>query len=253
MKAFARAYRAELLKLRRTLALAMAVVAPAMVVLLQVLIWLNNRRGFDLDMDLWLAFAQNVLAMWALFMQPLYVALAAALVFHAEHASGGWLRVFTWPLPRPAVLAAKHAVVLSLLTLATVLLLVFSLLGAFAADALHDKIALPEELPLATLGLRVAKVWVAALLLTAIQCAVSFRFAAISVPLGTGVAGTFVALFATSWKAGVYYPWLMPARALFGPDAQVPLAVGLGSLGGLALIAAHVAWAGRGEAGLTRG
>ncbi|MCM2256621.1 MAG: ABC transporter permease [Vicinamibacteria bacterium] len=253
MSGFRAAFQAERMKLRRTLALAMAVVAPAMVVLLQVLIWLNNRRGFDVDIDLWLAFGNNVLAMWALFMQPLYVALAAALVFHAEHASGGWLRLFTWPLPRTSVLAAKHAVVLALLALSTLLLFAFSLLGAFVADLLDASITLPEDVPLLELASRSLRVFAAALLLTAIQCAVSFRFATISVPLGTGVVGTFVALFATSWKAGVYYPWLMPARALFGPDPQIPIAVGLGAVGGLALTVVHVAWAARSEAGLTRG
>ena len=68
-----------------------------MVVLLQVLIWLNNKRGFDGKNDLWLGFFGNVLTVWALFMQPLLAALVTGLVYHAEGPSTGWLRMGCGP------------------------------------------------------------------------------------------------------------------------------------------------------------
>ena len=49
--------------------------------------------------------------MWAIFMQPLFAALIVALVYHLDHASQGWLRLFVLPVPRWTIPAAKLAVV----------------------------------------------------------------------------------------------------------------------------------------------
>lgn len=252
MKALLVAYRIELLKLRRTLALLMAFVAPTMVVLLQVLIWLNNKRGFDGKNDLWLGFFGNVLTVWALFMQPLLAALVTGLVYHAESASTGWLRMGVWPLPRGAVPLAKLATVLTLMLLSTLVLTGGSLVGARLADALHPLITLPDRVPWGTIASRVSGVSAASLLVVAIQSLVASRYSAVTVSLGTGVAGTFVALFASSWKLGVYYPWLMPLRALHGTQAQATLAVALGALGGVLVGAASVVLAARRDPGLVQ-
>jgi lantibiotic transport system permease protein len=246
------AYRIELLKLRRTLALSMVFVAPTMVVLLQVLIWLNNKRGFDAKIDLWLAFFGNVLTVWALFMQPLLAALVTGLVYHAESSATGWLRMGAWPLPRVAVPLAKLATVLTLMLLSTLVLTGGSLVGARLAATLHPLIALPDQVPWGKLAARVTSVTAASLLVVAIQNLVASRYSAVTVSLGTGVAGTFVALFASSWKLGIYYPWLMPLRSLLGTEAEVPLAIALGSVGGVLVGAASVLLAARRDPGLVQ-
>jgi lantibiotic transport system permease protein len=116
MSAFLRIFRIEALKLRRTLALWMTLVAPAAVILLQLLIVTRVGDGPGADIDVWLSFQKNALTMWALFMQPLFVALVATLVYHLEHASNGWLRLFVLPVPRWTIPAAKLAAVFGLVT-----------------------------------------------------------------------------------------------------------------------------------------
>lgn len=249
MRGLAVAVRIEILKLKRTLALATCFVAPLVVVAFQVAVWLRMKEGFGVDVEPWLSFHTNVLTMWGVFMLPLTTALVVALVHHAEHANQGWLRLGVLPLPRWVVPAAKALVATGLLLLATGVLVLGCLGGAVLADALHPKIALETAAPVATMLGRTARVFGAALLVLAIQNAVSLRFPSIVVSLGTGVAGTFLALFASGSKLGPYYPWLMPLHAVHGKEEAVILSVALGAAGGLLLLALTVALAARRDPG----
>jgi ABC-2 type transport system permease protein len=244
------AYRAELMKLRRTLALTVTFAAPAAVVGLQMLIWLRNSEGFGVDMDLWLSFLNNVLAMWGLFMYPLLAALVAALIYHLEHASTGWLRIFTWPLPRWVVPAAKLSALVTLLTVSSAALLVGSLAGAWLVDLVHPKIELPQEVPLVEMAWRAGKVFAAGLLVVAIQNFVSLWWPSMTLSLGVAVVGTFVGLFASSWKLGVYYPWLIPLRTLYGRDDDPSVALAVGVIGGVVVLTGTLVAATRRDPGL---
>ncbi len=242
------AYRAELRKLKRTLALTVSVAAPLAVIGLQILIWMRTRE-FTVDADLWLAFLNNVLAMWGLFMFPLLAALVAALIYHLEYASTGWLRVFTWPAPRWVVPAAKLGSLLTLLALASGVLVGGSLAGAWLVDVVHPGLELPESIPMAELLRRAGTVCASGLLVVGIQNLVSLWWASMTVSLGVAVVGTFVGLFASSWKYGIYYPWLIPLRTLYGREEEPAIALSVGVVGGVLLLIATLVAATRREAG----
>lgn len=209
MRPFATMCRIEAMKLRRTLALWMVLVAPAVVVSLQMMVWIRNRNVFGANADLWLSFQKNILAMWAIFMQPLFAALIAALVYHLDHSSQGWLRLFVLPVPRWTIPASKLAVVLAMVTGASLLLFGMTLGGTWLAQQMNQRIVLPAEVPLATMAERAGRVYLTSLLVVVIQNLVSLRFSSVPVSLGVGITGTFVALFAMGWEGGPYYPWLM--------------------------------------------
>lgn len=249
MSALWLAYRSEMTKLKRTLALAVVVVAPLAVIGLQMLIWLRNREFF-VDADLWLSFLNNILAMWGLFMYPLLTALVAGLVYHVEYVSTGWLRIFTWPAPRWVPPTAKLAIVLTLLALACLVLVAGSLAGAWLVDLIHPGLELPAAVPLAEMARRAGAVCAAGLLVVAIQNFVSLWWPSMTLSLGIAVAGTFVGLFATSWKFGVYYPWLLPMRTLYGRENEPTVALTVGVVGGLAVMAATLVAASRRDPGL---
>jgi hypothetical protein len=210
--------RIEAIKLRGTLALAMVFVAPLLVVALQMLMWASGRGvPRDTGVDLWWSFAINVLSIWAVFMQPLFVALVVMLVYHADHASQGWLRMFLLPVPRWSVPASKLAVVLVLVTAANLVLFAGSVGGAAVMDAARADITLPARVPFDRLALAWGKVLLASSLVVAIQNLVSLRWSSATFPLGVGVAGTMGAVFAATWKHGHWHPWLMPIQVLHKP------------------------------------
>lgn len=245
MHPFTRMCRIEALKLRRTLALWMVVLAPAVVVTLQMLLWSGSRSTFDVDIDLWLMFQKNILSMWGIFMQPLFVALVVALVYHADHASQGWLRMFALPVPRWTVPAAKLVVVVSLSTAAAVVLFGATLAGTVAAARVNERIVLQAEIPWAAMADRAGRVFLASLVIVAIQNAVSLRWSSITVSLGVGITGTFLALFASSWEYGPYYPWLMPLISLHGKPEVVARLLWLSPAVAVLVIAVTLAYGAR--------
>jgi hypothetical protein len=88
-----RALHAELLKIKRTIALKMVVITPAIFVALILLIgWqapfsFLRREGFD---NAWLVLANRHLTVWALLMLPLYITLQTALIAGLDHSENQW-------------------------------------------------------------------------------------------------------------------------------------------------------------------
>jgi hypothetical protein len=241
--------RIEVLKLRRTLALWMVVIAPAVVVSLQMMIWVTSKSAFDVDQDLWLSFQQNILSMWAVFMQPLFAALVVALVYHLDHSSQGWLRLFVLPVPRWTVPAAKLALVLAMVVAATVVLQVMALGGTWVAQVLNRRISLPEQVPLGVMAGRAAQVLLTSLLVAVIQNAVSLRFSSVPVSLGVGITGAFVALFASGWRYGPYYPWLMALHTIRGEPEVVSRILWLSPVLAVVVAAGTLVYASRRDPG----
>ena len=249
MSAFLTMCRIELLKLRRTLALWMVVIAPAFVVSLQMLIWINSKSAFDVDVDLWLQFLGNVLSMWAIFMLPLFTALIVALVYHIDHSTQGWLRMFVLPVPSWTIPAAKLSLVVAMVVAATAVLVAGCLAGASVAALLNQKVELPADIPWALVAERSSRVLATSFLIVVIQNAVSLRFSSVPVSLGVGITGTFVALFASGWKWGPYYPWLMPILTIHGKDEVVSRIVWLSPTLAVVLAAATLVYATRRQPG----
>lgn len=243
MSAFARAVHAEVLKLKRTLALLMTFVAPVLVALLTFFMQsnqLSHGRGLKAA-NLWDTLSLTTLSIWAIFMLPLLITLETALLAGIEHGERQWKHLFALPVSRTSIFAAKYFVTQALALFSTLLTCVmvavsgYALMALFPAAGLHDAGAPPVAM---ILGLAMP-VWLTAGLLVSIHLWVALRWPSFTVALGAGIAGTFFALFAASAKIGAYYPWLLPVNAI---NAKVPermaAAYWLGILGGLLVAAA---------------
>lgn len=239
MKLWLALLRAEVLKLKRTLALAMIFVAPIVVVALQVALLFNNKEGWGFDVDMWKYFFNSLASLWAIFMMPLFTALVVALVYHYEHANNGWLKLFALPVPKSMIVATKQIITTGIVLASMFVLLLATIAGGFVLKALHPNMNFPTEIPWLTLLARSGLVFISALALIAIQNWVSMRWSTLAVSLGVGIAGTFVALFAAGWKYGHLYPWLIPVRVLNGQEQDwYATALLVGSVGGLVLFIA---------------
>ena len=90
---FLRVLHAEILKMRRTIAWKMAILAPGIVVLLaffaawQAPFSTVNRFGPDHE---WEALTRFCMRLWAILMLPLYIMLQSALLAGLDHAGGQW-------------------------------------------------------------------------------------------------------------------------------------------------------------------
>lgn len=234
-----RTIRAELLKLKRTLALWMTVIAPTVVVALQVLVVLKRSGGLEKLPDAWLPFARSIAGMWAVLMLPLFVTLESALVSNLEHAERHWKQLLALPVPRWNYYLGKFLVVIGLVALSSVILLLLTVGGALLLGVLLPKLALHPPIPWSALLLLHATILGAAVLMISIHHWVSLRWQSFTTAVGFGMTAVVIGfILVNSETYGLYYPWSIPARVTNAPLARIHMMLSLSVIGSLvALIA----------------
>jgi lantibiotic transport system permease protein len=122
---------AESLKLKKTLALWMCLIAPSVVVGLYVLqtIFGPQPKVLPPPMIAWQEFSLSCFALWSFLMLPLFVTLESALLAGLEHNEKQWKHLLALPLPRSVHYLAKWVALESLVALAMLILLLLIPLG----------------------------------------------------------------------------------------------------------------------------
>lgn len=237
MTSFALSLRAEVLKMRRTRAVWLALGAPLSVVCLYLL--LIGADAIDPAKTGWVQTSMAMLGMWTFLMLPLYIALETALINALDHEAHGWTHLFALPVPRGAIHAAKLCVGMALVGLSSAVL-AGGLLGAMAMLKVAG-IAAGEPLPWQHVLEGATRGYGGALGIIAIHHALSLRLRGFEWPLGIGIVAT---IFATQVsRSGDYwplFPWSYPTVATSVPDPATQQWALLLS-GGVALVAAGIA------------
>lgn len=232
-----RCLRAELAKLRGSLALLLCVVAPVVVALLMAVIF-NRHGGGDTP---WRMYLLGHAATWAYFMLPMSVTALSVLVAQMEHGPRLWNHLLALPLPRAHVFLAKSGAVMLLCAAMSLALALLAPLLGYVADALTPARALIGPVGVGELAGLLARMWASAWLLVAIQLWAALRWRSFVPPLALGIGGTFVAVAATGSELGPYFPWLIPIQALAADHAAARVALTVGALGG-AVCTALMLW-----------
>ncbi|HEX3582061.1 MAG TPA: alpha/beta fold hydrolase, partial [Thermoanaerobaculia bacterium] len=225
---------AEVLKLKRTLALRLIVVAPMLVALLSLLVQtaaVAAGHG-DLAATLWDSHRQTSLMLWSIFLMPLLITVETTLLAGLEHAEKQWKHTFALPVPRWAIYFAKWSVAQALIAASTLLLSALIALTGWLLILWHPQLAGAGPPPIGSIVAAALQCWLSAGLILSINLWIALRWPGFTVPLGVGIAGTFFALFASSAKIAAYYPWLLPLDVLSGGPRAL-LAVSIGTAGGV--------------------
>ncbi len=229
---FAVTLRVEASKLRRSLALLLALVAPSLIAVFVFFNLLRMEKPMPWSMTL-----QGAAAIWAFFMLPMSVTALTALVAQAEHGIRSWEHLRALPLPGWHLYAAKGLGVLGVVLAMSLMLAVLTPLAALLGSLLNPSAAPTGAFDLGAFALMLGRVFLAAFLLIAVQLWVALRFASFVPALATGIGGTFFAVVATSAKVGVLLPWQIPVNQLASDPDRALLALAIGSLGGLGVFA----------------
>ena len=232
---------AESLKLKRTLALRLAVIAPLFIVVLQFGVYLA--RGEDIERaarDPAAGFARGIVTLWTLVFLPFWATLAASLCASLDHSGNHWDQIFALPLRRWPVYAAKWIIVFGLVVLSSICLPLFAVGAIEILKQVRVEwrgAALPWHLLLGG----VSRSCVASLLLVSLQCWLSLRWRTSLIALGIGIAGIMsgIILISAPMRFLSMYPWTAPAAAASPREPLLPLI--WGASGGLA-IAVFACW-----------
>lgn len=225
----------ELFKLRRTLALFVALVLPGVIALLYALMLAQRGKAFMGTPDqAWNGLFQANLSGWVMLGMTLFIALEAALVVGIEHQHGGWKRLFAAPIDATRLFAAKTLVVFGLVLVSLASLWVWTVVFGNLVAMSVPKLAMPLGAPGLGSVLLLGKVAAACVLVVALHVAIAARWAAIAVSLGSGIVAMIGLVIAASSKWMKFYPWFFPlAAAQSEPDRALATPVY-----GIAVIAA---------------
>ena len=211
-----RVFSTELLKLRRTLAFWMVLIAPLLVLLLNLLMFHQRAAYFAKSgKPLWDSLQRNSFVVWAILMLPMYIALQSSLLAAIEHAEDRWRNLLALPVPRWALYTVKLAIPCAMVFVSSVVLSFGALASGLMLAWLKPELLFPAPLPwgqawhntLFTLG--------SALFIIAIQQWVSLRFPAFAASAGFGICGTVVGfVLINSQTFGPWWPWCLPAQLL---------------------------------------
>jgi hypothetical protein len=114
----------------------------------------------------------------------------------------------------------------ALIAASTLFLCALTVVVGLAVTQLRPELAQAGPVPFGWLAKHAALVWLAAWLIIAIHTWVSIRWPGFVVALGTGIAGTFFALFAAGASVGKYYPWLLPMNVFSAERFATALVLG---------------------------
>jgi hypothetical protein len=225
-----RALHAETLKLKRTLAFRMIFVAPLLVAILQFFVIWNQRKP-GADFNLWGRISKESLSLWAIFMLPLLITLQTALINGVEHVEKQWKHIFALPVPRHTVYTAKLLIAQALAAASTLILCALIVLVGLALTLMRPDLPHAGAIPYVWILKHAAFVWMAAWLIIAIHTWISMRWPGFALALGSGIGGTFFAIFAASAGIAKYYPWLLPLNVFI--EGRFAAALLIGAAGGV--------------------
>lgn len=238
-RSFAGALSAERLKLRRTLALRMSLVTPAVVVALCVVqLGVSEVKIGEGDpVTAWKAFAGASFALWAFLMMPLFVTLEAALLAGIEHNDRQWKHLLALPVPRSAHYLAKWTALAALLFGTALIFVGLIAIGGWALMYIRPETSLGGWPPWGWLLKRCVGMVIAALFMAAIQLWVSIRWSSFTIAVAVGMSATVAGFLAGQSRFGHWYPWSMPVELFVRNGQHATFAMAASALGAAAVLA----------------
>lgn len=220
---FGRALRAERLKLRGTLAFWLALIAPAVVVVFEVMMVFARVDYLRASQpsDMWVDYVMQLMVMWSLLMMPLFVTLETALVAQLDHASNGWKHLFSLPVSRGALYAAKQVGGMLLIGLSLVALVGWTVLGGLVLRLALPGLGFEANVPLADVAAFACFTFLGAWLVIAIQTWVAHRWPSFVVASAAGIAMTIIGAMVIQSDYAGFYPWTLPMLVANGFNATI--------------------------------
>ncbi len=226
-----RALSAETLKLKRTLALGLAFLAPLAIGFLLVVMFvqMGPERGAG---DSWKPFVQNGHVLWSLLMLPLFVTLQMGLFANMEHGNKAWKLIYSQPTPRWAVYAAKQIISLGLIALSMLVLVGVLFVSGRLVQLINPAFGFDQPFPWEKVAIATGAAFLASWLIVAFHLWFSVRVPSFVAEMAVGIVGTVAAVMVIqSDKYGPYYPWTLPGTAamnyLNGQSFTTPVVVGV--------------------------
>ncbi len=238
------AWTAELMKLKRTLALWMVLVTPLVLHGLYFFLVIDLKKNLAAGgADVWRALFTNVWGMWCMIMLPLFVTLETTLLGNIEHGEKQWKHLFALPLPRGSVYAAKWLVGLLLNAAVSLVFIGAAALSGTLLRALLPEMGFSASIPWGWMCAKMGYTFLISMCMLSIHTWMGLRWRSFALSAGFGMLVTVVNIMVVNsdtWTK--FFPWAL-VDALRGatPSPYLPAALAIGIGGGL-LVALLGGW-----------
>jgi hypothetical protein len=211
MTALVRALRAETLKMKRTLALWLAIIAPLGMVGLQLIGALQRGQQYVGQFEnVWVRFGQEMFVFFGFLIVPLFVALETALLGGLEHRGDHWKHLYALPQPRWAVYAAKQLMGMALIALSMAGLVGFSVLAGLVLRMLMPDVGFDAAIPWDLFLKYGVMVYLASWLIISLHTWVAIRWQSFVVAMAVGILMTVGGMVVINADWATFYPWALP-------------------------------------------
>lgn len=234
MRHIVTAFKVELIKARRSLAFMVALVAPLVIAVVQIAMYVDYMDFYlgGSEHNPWPTFNQTMLTYWALLMLPLFVTLETALLAQMEHKQSNWKLLYAQPMPRWAIYVAKYLMGWLLMAASSLILVGLMLATGYFLYMIYPEYGFNAPFPLLDTLRNLLIVGASSALLLAMHTWVSLRWSSFVVPVVVGIAATVVGIFVFGTDYVYWYPWTIPGALAM--EINLPnlltLAVGLSGL-----------------------
>lgn len=232
---FILALKVEFSKLTRSLALVLAIAAPALIAAFSLANLLRVNQPTN-----WAEWLGGAISIWAYFLLPMTLAALSALICGIEHGPKMWDHLRSLPIPRWYIYAAKTVCMVLLLLFMTVAVPVFTVAAISLGGVLQPDSAAAGIINYGEIARTIGRLFWASLLITAVQLWISLRFSNFVPAIAIGIGGTFFAVVAPSAKIGIYSPWQIPLNAIGEDAARADFALTFGAVMGCAMLLAMI-------------
>ena len=223
MRSLRRALSAETLKLKNSLALWLAAIAPLVIAVIQFFILMDRGSGFlNNSSSPWHWLGIQTLIFWSFLMLPLFITLETALVAGLEHSGAVWKHLFVQPVSRIAIYFSKLTSGLFLIAISQILLVLYILLAGTALRFLKPGMGFQAPIPVLDILGYAAVGFVSSWFLIGLHTYVGIRWKNFVVAMGFGIAMTVAGFLILNSRWAGIYPWTLPGLVLNKLKSQEP-------------------------------
>jgi hypothetical protein len=196
------------------MALVLAVLLPAAVVgTFLVFIVQQGSTEFSPGVHPAAMIVLGLVGLWAVFVLPIFVAIETSLLAAIEHQNRGWKHLFALPPARGALIAAKFASAVLLVTIAHACFFGYTLVLLWVVPKLEPGIGFHGPIPIGATLLVVASCAVSSLFMVGVHTWISLRWPSFALNVGIALGGIFYALGVLDSLQGKILPWALPVVA----------------------------------------
>lgn len=220
MKQFYVALVSEFYKSRKTLAFWAAILLPILICGSIALGYYSNAEKilkFNYPgMILWGQFSGASLNIMGLLILPFYVIFMAFSINNIEHKNDTWKTLFSQPLNKFSIYAAKYAYAVSLIFICLLLFFGLTYLSGYLLQVLVPEYTFKNYNPSIILSKFYARLFFSSLGILSIQFILSLIWSDFLKPMGIGFVGTIIGIIAANvqWKYAQYIAYAIPTITL---------------------------------------